>query len=71
MRTGDSRSVVVSFVVTEEGDVADPNVVESGGSRVLDEAVLTAVRSWKFSPAVKRGIKVKVRITHKQTFRAG
>lgn len=71
MRSGESRSVVVSFVVSEEGEVKEPRVVESGGSKQLDEAVLSAVRSWKFSPAVKRGINVKVRITQKQTFRAG
>ena len=71
LRSGDSASVTVSFVVTDEGDVAEPKIVESGGSKVLDEAVLSAVRSWKYSPAAKRGVKVKVRITQKQTFRAG
>ena len=71
LRSGDSASVTVAFVVTEEGEVAEAKVVESGGGKVLDEAVLAAVRSWKYSPAVKRGIKVKVRITLKQTFRAG
>ena len=38
---------------------------------MIDDAVLAAVRAWKYSPAVKRGVKVKVRITLKQTFRAG
>ena len=71
LRSGDSASVTVAFVVTEEGEVAEAKIVESGGGRVLEEAVLAAVRSWKYSPAVKRGIKVKVRITLKQTFRAG
>jgi TonB family protein len=61
----------VSFVVTEEGTVTDVRLVESGGSKPLDEAVLQGVRGWKFSPAVKRGVKVKVRINQKQTFRAG
>ena len=71
LRSGDSASVTISFVVTEEGDVADPKIVESGGGKALNEAVLGAVRSWKYSPASKRGVKVKVRITLKQTFRAG
>jgi TonB family protein len=71
LRSGDSASVVVTFVVTEEGEVIDAKVSQSGGSRVLDEAVLTAVKKWKYSPAVKRGIKVKVRIAQKQTFLAG
>ena len=70
LRSGDSASVTISFVVTEEGEVAEPRILESGGGK-LDEAVITAVRSWKYSPAAKRGVKVKVRITLKQTFRAG
>ena len=71
LKSGDSASVIVTFVVTEEGEVTDAKVAESGGSKILDEAVLTAVRKWKYAPAVKRGVKVKVRITQKQTFLAG
>jgi TonB family protein len=71
LRSGESASVIVSFVITEDGEVTEAKVVESGGSKSLDEAVLQAVRKWKFSPAVKRGVKVKVRITQKQTFLAG
>ncbi len=71
LRSGEQASVTVSFVVTDEGDVTEPKIVESGGSKLLDEAVLAAVRSWKYSPAAKRGVKVKVRITQKATFRAG
>jgi TonB family protein len=71
MKSGDSVSVSVSFVVTENGEVTEPKVLESGGNRVVDEAVLAAIRSWKYAPAVKKGIKVKARVTLKQTFRAG
>jgi TonB family protein len=62
--------VYITFVVTEEGEVTDLRVVESGG-RVVDEAVLAAVRQWKYSPAVRKGTPVKVRVEFKQTFRAG
>jgi len=71
LKSGESASVVVSFQVSEEGEVTDPKVEVSGGSKPLDEVVLSAVRKWKYSPAVKRGTKVKVRITLKQTFQAG
>ncbi|HET7291330.1 MAG TPA: TonB family protein [Vicinamibacteria bacterium] len=70
LKSGDSVSVSVTFVVDENGDVDEPKVVETGGA-VIDEAVLKAVRKWKYSPAVKQGIKVKVKIAFKQTFRAG
>jgi TonB family protein len=70
LRSGDRASVSVSFVVTENGDVTDVRVVETGG-KALDEAVMAGVKNWKYSPAVKRGVKVKVRVTFKQTFLAG
>jgi TonB family protein len=60
----------MSFVVNENGDVVDLKVLESGG-KILDEAVTAAVRTWKYTPAVKKGVKVKASITFKQTFRAG
>jgi TonB family protein len=70
LRSGQSASVSVSFVVTEDGEVTDPKIMESGG-RILDDAVLGAVRGWKYAPGVKKGVQVKVRMTVKQTFRAG
>jgi TonB family protein len=71
MKSGDSVSVSVSFVVTETGEVTEAKVLESGGNKAVDEAVLAAFRSWKYAPAVKKGVKVKARVTLKQTFRAG
>jgi TonB family protein len=70
LRSGDSVSVRLNFVVTETGEVTDLRVVESAG-RVVDDAVLSAVRRWKYSPAVKQGTPVKVRVEFRQTFRAG
>jgi serine/threonine-protein kinase len=70
LRSGDSVSVTVSFVIDEQGDVSDVKVLESGG-KILDDAVVSTVQKWKYAPAVKKGIKVKARHTVKQTFRAG
>jgi TonB family protein len=70
MRSGDSVSVSLTFVITEEGEVTDIKVTESGG-KMVDDAVMAAVRNWKYAPGVKKGIKVKVRSGAKQTFRAG
>ncbi len=69
LKSGSSVSVSVAYVVTESGEVADARVLESGG-KVLDDAVVSAVRKWKYAPAVKKGTKVKVQMTFKQTFRA-
>jgi TonB family protein len=62
--------VALEFVVNENGEVAEVKVIESAG-KVIDEAVVAAIRSWKYSPGVKKGTKVKVRMPFRQTFRAG
>jgi eukaryotic-like serine/threonine-protein kinase len=61
-------SVTVSLIVTETGEVVDPTVTESGGD-LLDEAVLEAVRGWRFEPARKDGRAVRVRYAFRQTYR--
>jgi TonB family protein len=63
-------SVSGTALVTENGDVADVKITGSGGSAV-DAAVVSAVRNWKFSPGVKKGVKVKVRVPFRQTFLPG
>ncbi len=70
LKSGDSVSVSLTFVVDQNGDVDEPKVVESAGA-IIDEAVVKAVRKWKYSPAAKLGVAVKVKIAFKQTFRAG
>jgi TonB family protein len=70
LKSGDSVSVRVNFIVTETGEVTDMRIVESGG-RGVDDAVLGAIRQWKYSPALRKGTPVKVRVEFKQTFRAG
>ena len=58
---------MVRFVVTERGEVADVAVVESAGE-VVDDVVVAAVKGWKYEPATKRGVKVKVETSFRQTF---
>ena len=62
--------MLVRFVVTETGEVEDVTVVESAG-KVVDEVVVAAVKGWKFEPATKRGVKVKVETSFRQTFLGG
>jgi TonB family protein len=70
LKRGQRASVTCSFVVLETGDVTDVQVVESAGEAV-DNAVVSAYRSWKFTPGMKQGAKVKVRVTRRQTFLGG
>jgi TonB family protein len=70
LKRGQRASVTCSFIVTENGDVADVQVVESAGEAV-DNAVVSAYKTWKFTPASKQGQKVRVRVTRRQTFLGG
>jgi serine/threonine-protein kinase len=70
LKSGERISVAGSFVVTETGEVTDLRITESGG-RTLDESVAAAIRKWKYAPATRRGVKVKVRLPFRQTFTTG
>ncbi len=70
LKSGERVSVLVRFLVTEAGEVQDVSVLESGG-KAVDDVVVSALRGWKFQPAVKRGTPVKVHVTFKQTFLGG
>jgi TonB family protein len=69
LKSGQSVSVGGTFVVTTNGDVVEIQIRESGGAAV-DSAVMAALAKRKYTPAVKKGIKVKVRVPFRQTFQA-
>jgi len=48
-------SVTLRFVVTKDGDVLEPEVVESEPPEVFDSSALKAIARFKFKPAVKDG----------------
>jgi TonB family protein len=60
-------SVLVEMIVTERGEPTEIHVLESAAA-LLDEAVVKAVRTWRFEPARKDGVKVRVRWQYRQTF---
>lgn len=55
LRRGETGTVRIRVDVTAQGDVGDARVVEGSGSRSLDRAALSAVRSWRFRPAMSGG----------------
>jgi protein TonB len=67
LKSGQRVSVLVRFVVTETGEVGEVTVVESV-SKAVDDVVVAAVKTFKFEPATKGGVKVKVESSFRQTF---
>ena len=60
-------TVEVEIIVDEKGIPRDAVVLHSAGA-VLDEAVIEAVYKFRYTPAVKDGVPVKVRQTYSQKF---
>jgi TonB family protein len=63
-------TVTVDMTVTEAGEPVDLRVVDSAGE-ILDDAVLAAVRTWRYTPAQKNDVKVRTRLRVQQTFAGG
>jgi protein TonB len=63
-----SGAVVLSIVITTEGDVKDVKVTK-GLSPSLDQRSIDAVSKWKFTPATRDGKPVAVRISVETSFK--
>ena len=62
-------TVVVRMLVTEDGRVENAEVVRSSGYGLLDDAALSAVRSYLFRPARKDGEPIKVYVEQEIIFK--
>ncbi len=67
-RAAMSGTVVVDILVDEKGAPTQVDVIESAG-KVLDDAVVKAVKGWRFEPATKDGVRVKTRWRFRQIYR--
>ena len=54
-RDGLEGEVTLRFIVTKQGEVKTPSVVESSPMGMFDQSALEAIRHWRFKPAVKAG----------------
>jgi TonB family protein len=62
--------VELSFLIDENGEVRELKVLESGG-QAFDDAVLETVKSWRYEPATKHGVRVKMRWVQRFRFQQG
>jgi len=60
--------VLIVFTVTAEGTVANPQVVSSS-NWVFRDLTLAAIKQWKYTPALKDGRPVSVKVRQPFTFR--
>ncbi len=67
-KAGVEGRVIIQFVVDENGNVQDPNVVRGIGAG-CDEEALRVVKEAKFKPGKQRGKSVKVKMSLPITFK--
>ena len=53
--------VTVEFTIGTDGSVKDPKIVKARPEKVFDDAVLTAIRKWKYPPEIQNGKPVEIR----------
>lgn len=61
--SGREGKVRVKVLIAENGTPGDIQLAESSGSASLDEAALTALRRWRFQPALRNGQPVLAWVT--------
>ena len=62
-------TVRVGFTISSSGGVSAIKVDESSGSKRLDDAAVSAIRYWKFSPARWNGTPTENKATVAMTFK--
>ncbi len=53
-------TVTVSFILDEKGNIKNIKIIKAKPENIFENSAITAVKNWKFSPAMKDGIAVKV-----------
>jgi protein TonB len=69
LRLGWRGTVHLILAIDASGRVQSANVKRSSGHALLDEAALTAVRTWRYSPALRAGQPSAVTVNKAITFR--
>lgn len=65
-RAGHQGTTIITFVVGTSGRVTSARVTKSSGHATLDQAAISAVRTWRFTPA-RSGLGQAVPYTYKQS----
>ncbi len=69
IRLGHQGVVSVTFTITTDGTVRDPQVSASSGFAELDAAALCTVARWRYAPVLKDGQPVETSLTKNVTFK--
>jgi len=54
------QRILASFLIDHNGSVESVQLVQKSNIKNLNDSVISSIKKWKFKPAVKNGIRVKV-----------
>jgi protein TonB len=60
VHTSSVGTTVISFEIEKDGSVTNVTVLESSGSRDMDQGAISCARAWRYRPAVLDGQPVAV-----------
>ena len=55
LQYGNEGWVMLSFIVSETGEVEEPMIEDSSGVEAFEQAALGAIRNWRYTPATVNG----------------
>lgn len=67
-RRGIEGYVEVEFIITRDGGVKDPRILAARPQKIFEQAVLRAIKGWKFEPKTREGEPVEVAVRQRFNF---
>ncbi|MGI9294467.1 MAG: energy transducer TonB [Pseudomonadales bacterium] len=70
IRRGREGWVIVSYIVTKDGEIAHPMIEDSSGDEAFEKAAIDVLSKWDYEPALRNGEPVDQSLTkHRMTFK--
>jgi TonB family protein len=62
MRTNmaDSQTMLFNILINQNGDVESARLLQKSNNSQLNTALIATIKTWKYTPAIKNGVRVKV-----------
>jgi TonB family protein len=55
-----NQTVLFSILINQNGDVETARLLQKSNNAQLNMALIAAIKTWKYTPAIKNGVRVKV-----------
>ncbi|MEI6614493.1 MAG: TonB family protein, partial [Chrysiogenales bacterium] len=56
----DSQTMLFNILINQNGDVESARLLQKSNNNQLNTALIATIKTWKYTPAIKNGVRVKV-----------